>query len=895
LFVTITFKLKTIHLFLKGGGETGQLIRDHNWNDTTVGAPPTWPNSLRSAVSISIHSGFPIAIYWGDDLSLIYNDAYSPILGTKHPWALGRPGEVVWSEIWDGLRDQFAIVKEQGESLRYPDTLLLMNRFGYVEECYFDYSLSPIIAPDGHIGGVFNAVIETTYRVINSRRTSILQHFQLLQNRANVTYAALRDINEVLSRAKADIPFYELYPQGDGIARTDCVWPVEDNGSLLIDDPDQYMDEVPLSIDGEPCAQVFITPLSNGNAAITGHIVFGLSPRKRMDDDYREFLLSAANYAGTLLNNAFAQEQDAALQKEQALNEELAATNEELIATNDELQETRTILQKLNDELEERVAQRTEALQQSEMELVAINEEMAATNEELAATNEEMAATNEELKETQEDLVKVIAELADSEQNFRFRLNTIPQQVWSAKPNGELDYVNMVVAEDFGYDNEDIVGQGWQKFIHPEDLPLAMEKWIASLESGEEYIVEFRLMFADGIYRWHLARARPLLENGEITLWLGTNTNIELQKQNEQKRDEFLSIASHELRTPLTSIKAFNQIMLRMNDPEKTKSFMIKSAEHIARLEKLISDLLDVTKINAGKMNYTMHPFSFKELLESTVESVQHTTSTHRIILENAVDINYEGDHFRLEQVLNNFLSNAVKYSPDADKVLVNSYIEKDNLIVSVKDFGIGIEPESLDKLFDRYYRVDNTAMRFEGLGLGLFISSEILKRHKGSFWIESVPKEGSTFYFRLPLNNQMKDQTVKNTKQFYNDSHITVLYNKNKQRLDVNWTGFQDFITVQAGCYKMLELIKANQVTRIMNDNREVVGTWSEASEWVGTEFFPMMEQAGVKHLAWIFSGSVFSQLSAKKSLDVAVGSIVTQSFTDIALAEEWINNKID
>ncbi|WP_374949180.1 ATP-binding protein [Mucilaginibacter sp.] len=892
--------MKTIPLYLKGGGDCGKLIREHNWENTTVGHLSTWPETLRSAVSICINSGFPIAVYWGEDFSIIYNDAYSPILGTKHPWALGRPGEVAWSEIWDGLRDQFAVVKDKGDSLRYPDTLLLMNRFGYTEECYFDYSLSPIISPDGTIGGVFNAVIETTYRVINSRRTAVLQHFQLLQYRALVVYSALKDIKEVLDGAKADIPFYEIYPQGDGITKQDHKWPFDTHNAILIENPGQYMASAPLSAAGDPCTQAFVVPLNKGEAAISGHIILGLSPLKKMDDAYSEFLLTVANYASIILNNAFAREQDAALQKELALNEELAATNEELIAINDELQETRGILQELNNDLEERVAKRTEALQKSEMELVVINEEMAATNEELASTNEElaaineeMAATNEELKETQADLVKVIAELADSEQNFRFRLNTIPQQVWSAKPDGSLDYVNMVVSDDFGYEGSEIVGQGWQNFIHPEDLPIALEKWIASLNSGEEYIVEFRLRFADGIYRWHLARARPLIENGEITLWLGTNTNIEIQKQNEQKRDEFLSIASHELRTPLTSIKAFNQIMQRMADPEKIKGFMVKSADHITRLEKLISDLLDVTKINAGKMNYNMQSFHFKELLQATVESVQHTTQTHKIILESAVDIVYEGDQFRLEQVLNNFLSNAVKYSPNADKVIVNSHLEQDSLITSVQDFGIGIEQQSLDKLFDRYYRVDNTAMRFEGLGLGLFISSEILKRHGGSFWIESTPGEGSIFYFRLTISQHNQDSAFKNSAQFYKDRHITIAFNKKKQRLDVNWTGFQDFDSVQKGCIKMLEIIKTNKVNRILNDNRQVLGTWSEASDWVGTEFFPMIEEDGVVYLAWIFSGSVFSQLSAKKSMDVAVGEITTQFFTDINLAEQWLDEK--
>ena len=399
-------------------------------------------------------------------------------------------------------------------------------------------------------------------------------------------------------------------------------------------------------------------------------------------------------------------------------------------------------------------------LQETTEELAASNEELTAINEEMTASNEELQSTNEELVATQDQLHSIVQQLKESEGRFRFLLNAIPQQVWTAKPDGALNYVNEIICRDFGFDNEEIVGQGWQKFIHPDDLPKALKQWTDSLQSGHEYLVEFRLKLNDGSYCWHLARAIPLIENGQIVLWIGTNTNINLQKVNEQKKDEFLSIASHELKTPLTSIKAFNQLMKRTADAERLTGFVGKSAEHIHRLERLIADLLDVTKLNAGKLEYAMQPFSFKQLLLDSIENVQHITVSHQIILERVDDITFTGDHFRLEQVMNNFLTNAVKYSPQGEKVVVNSKLEDEQIVVSVQDFGIGILPAHIDRLFDRYYRVDNTAMRFEGLGLGLFISSEILKRHQGKFWIESEPGKGSTFYFSIPILTQEQAPT---------------------------------------------------------------------------------------------------------------------------------------
>ncbi|MFI5139478.1 MAG: sensor histidine kinase, partial [Sphingobacteriales bacterium] len=381
--------------------------------------------------------------------------------------------------------------------------------------------------------------------------------------------------------------------------------------------------------------------------------------------------------------------------------------------------------------------------------------------------------------------------------------------------------------------------------------------------------------------------------NGKDSYFTGVLHEITEKKQDEIRKNDFIGMVSHELKTPLTSIKAYNQIVQKINDPEKLKPFLKKSANHIMRLERLIGDLLDVTKINAGKMNYVKEPINFRQLLTDSIESIQHTITTHDLILETAPDITYTGDHLRLEQVIHNFLTNAVKYSPGKDKVLVNSLVDHDNIIVSVQDFGIGIPKENLDKLFERYYRVDNTAMRFEGLGLGLFISAEILRKHGGSFWIESELGAGSTFYFRLPLGDAQKHEITR-TATYYKDRHIIINYNSIHNRLDVNWTGFQDVESVKNGCLVMWEILQKNNSDRVVNDNTHVLGNWSEATDWVGNIWFPMMEQAGLKYFAHIFSPSTFSQLSAKKSIDIMAGIITTQYFTDIQLAEAWVNEQI-
>ena len=171
--ITGSFESKHTN-FLSQGGPSAQLVQSIDWADTSLGPVESWPQSLRSALSICFNSNFPIAIYWGPELVLLYNEAWSAIPGDKHPWAFGKPAIEVWPEIWDAIEPQFqkALTGVPGGS---KDALLPMQRHGYTEECYFDFTFTPIYGESGNVEGVFNAVIETTYRVINERRGSILQ------------------------------------------------------------------------------------------------------------------------------------------------------------------------------------------------------------------------------------------------------------------------------------------------------------------------------------------------------------------------------------------------------------------------------------------------------------------------------------------------------------------------------------------------------------------------------------------------------------------------------------------------------------------------------------------------------------------------------------------------
>ena len=231
-------------------------------------------------------------------------------------------------------------------------------------------------------------------------------------------------------------------------------------------------------------------------------------------------------------------------------------------------------------------------------------------------------------------------------------------------------------------------------------------------------------------------------------------TGINDQRENEKKKDEFISIASHELKTPLTIIKAFFQITVKeMNPGFRSYSLISKASRQVNRMERLIGDLLDVSRINAGKMHYNEEDFDFHQVLKDAVDNVQQIFPHHKMVIENPVSVMLHGDRHRIEQVIINLLNNAVKYSPGADKVLIRAQINGRNLVVTIEDFGIGIDETHIGELFGRFYRVDGSH-NYQGLGLGLFISAEIIKRHRGSISVKSEPGKGSAFTFQLPVSS---------------------------------------------------------------------------------------------------------------------------------------------
>lgn len=346
-----------------------------------------------------------------------------------------------------------------------------------------------------------------------------------------------------------------------------------------------------------------------------------------------------------------------------------------------------------------------------------------------------------------------------SEAKFRFLSECLPQQVWTADENGNTDFINNCLQTYLSWEINDMNqpdwkagGKNWMKYIHPDDFQRASSAWNWADLTGRVLSTEFRLLRRDGIYRWHQGTGIPFKSGGKIVKWLGTNTDIEDIKQLEIRKDEFIGIASHELKTPITSLKGYMQLLENNLSGPNAELYVKRGLSQIYRMEKLISDLLDVSKMSADSMTYNRTGFDFQELLEETIGALRLTGYSHELQIKQNTTTTIYADRTRLEQVIINLVTNAMKYSPQSDKVIIESTVKNNTLTVSIQDFGIGIHDSHRNRLFERFYRIDKTAVFFAGLGLGLYLSSKIISGHQGNCGYVSSPGAGSTFYFNLPL-----------------------------------------------------------------------------------------------------------------------------------------------
>jgi len=365
-----------------------------------------------------------------------------------------------------------------------------------------------------------------------------------------------------------------------------------------------------------------------------------------------------------------------------------------------------------------------------------------------------------------EALERSEAAVRESERQMRTLVNAVPLLAWMAEPDGHIFWYNRRWYDYTGTTPEEMRGWGWQSVHDPEILPGVLERWRASITSGQPFEMEFPLKSSQGEFRSFLTRVTPLRdEQGRVVRWFGTNTDVEelrraLKQAEEANRlkDEFLATLSHELRTPLTAILGWARMLNNGQLDEAYTALALETIERNAKAQsQLIEDILDVSRVITGKLRLEVQSVELAQIIETSINAVLPAAEAKGIRLQRVLDSGasiVSGDPTRLQQIIWNLLSNAIKFTPKDGRVQVkleriNSHVE-----IVVSDNGQGIAPEVLPFIFERFRQADSTMTRAHGgLGLGLAIVRHLVEMHGGTVEVESLGEgHGSTFTVKLPL-----------------------------------------------------------------------------------------------------------------------------------------------
>ncbi len=797
--------------FLQGGGDMGILIRGLNWVDTPLGDPSGWSQALRQNVNMMLATNFPMLICWGDNYTQLYNDAFRPILGeSKHPEAMGGSAKMTYAEIWDTIGPMFEGVIA-GTPVGFPDFMVVLNRYGYPEDCYFDFSYSPIQDDDGIIKGVRVICVETTEKV------------RALEN--------LKAQQENIRNMVLQAPVGMCIVQGDPLR-------VEEVNDLF------------LEIVGKTRRQMLLAPYWEVNAEaapyyepITRRVMetgetyrakehkVMLIRKGKSEDVHVDFVYEPMKNAdgkvdGIMIVAIEVTEKIIARDKMQIINESLAAANDELTATNEELKTTQEKLENLVTGLAESDARFRSLVQQApvaifilkgrEQRIEAMNDRMFKMlgkcsdiigktyiealpefegqpffqliddvfasgrpfygNEILAKIEhngqikegyynfiyepikDEQGITNSVMCVSIDVTEQVNArkKVEQAEQNLRMAIDAAELGSYSINTEDRIFVTSPRLKEFFGFEpDEDVPYEAAISQIHEDYRQQAADLVEAAITKGARFDMEYPVIgHNDGKIRW--VRGIGTLQHGSDgkSYFTGVLHDISEKKQDEIRKNDFIGMVSHELKTPLTSLSAYLQV-LQQKAKKDEDSFSIKaldqSVKQTRKMTAMINGFLNVSRLESGKMHIDKQRFDIAGLMKEIEAETLAMTTSHAFVFEPVEEIFVCADREKIGHVISNFLSNAVKYSKLGSTIQVACVNVDGNAQVSVGDKGIGIGPNDLDQLFTRYYRVAATS-HVSGFGIGLYLSSEIITRHNGHIWAESELDKGSIFYFTLPL-----------------------------------------------------------------------------------------------------------------------------------------------
>ena len=395
-------------------------------------------------------------------------------------------------------------------------------------------------------------------------------------------------------------------------------------------------------------------------------------------------------------------------------------------------------------------------LQLIERENQRISDHLSAVNEELAASNEELRLSNLELQYAQKELNSAFSNLEDSETALRLAIEAANFGTWHIHSVTRAFITSARLKELFGYQLSDqITIEDALSCITDEYRDYVSAALENAIYKGGKYDVTYPVIgFYNKKLRWLRAIGNlKTYPEGGFSAFTGVVMDVTETKLTEQRKDDFIGMVSHELKTPLTSLKGYLQLikLKAQNKDVFTTNAVEKTLKQVKKMTTMINGFLNISRLESGKIHVNKESFDIAHLLGDIREETSDLYPTHNLQFHPADSVILKADHDKLGQVILNFISNAVKYSPANSTIIINCYSDEDTLEIKVSDQGKGIPKADLSKVFERYYRVEENN-GIAGFGIGLYLCSEIIERHGGKIWAESILGSGSVFSFSIPL-----------------------------------------------------------------------------------------------------------------------------------------------
>ena len=788
--------LSNKYSFLSGGGKMGRLVYEKDWSNSVIGEPGKWPQSLRTTAGIVLNSRFPMFLFWGPQLISFYNDAFRTGLGEngKHPSILGMPGELAWSESWYLIKPFIDRVLINGETVSNEDQLTPIFRNKKNEEVYWTFTFSAVKDESEKPGGVLVLCSETIQKVKSLKETA----------HNNTSTIKVNDVTEKVE-ARQSVEIEEarlrLATEGTRLATWDLDLQTSNiihsarlaeifghDGSLIITHqalrrqihPDDLHTVVEKAFEEAIKTSIYyyeariIWPDNSVHWIRTqGKIIYNennvairmigtlldITEGKINEQEVARLAAIVQSSSDAIISiklNGTITSWNSAAEKMFGYNaNEIIDKPIATIIPPNQMCEEIEILSQIGKGLSV-YSFETRRLRKDHTEIdisLTISPIKDSTGLIIGASKIARDITRQKQIEKQ---------MLESEEKFRLLASSMAQLIWTGDADGNLNYFNQAVYKFSGFNLEKLRNGGWLEIVHPDDREENLNKWMHSITTGEDFIFEHRFRRHDGEYRWQLSRALAQKDsNGKIQMWVGTSTDIHEIKENEEQKDFFISMASHELKTPITTTKGYIQILMSKYQ-NNGDAFLNNSLEtvnkQIITLTTLITELLDLSKIKAGSLQLMKEQFYITGLINEIVKDLQHTSPDCVIDFTEREDASVFADKGRIGQVIINFLTNAIKYSPSCKEIAISSKVANNMVSVAVKDGGIGINKSDQQKIFERFYRVAGKDEKtFPGFGIGLFIAAEIIQRHEGKIGVASEPGNGSVFYFSLPLTTFKK------------------------------------------------------------------------------------------------------------------------------------------